>query len=124
MKGVAALIAAGKEPRDAKRLHVEIEPLTRPNVLQHEWYPVSATKTSKWGRFNEALIALGIIDASGAGLTDSEDLIGMVFYWEDGTMVTRAGKVQMTRCWLPTRVVPPDEVEEIKGKAEAGKVKV
>ena len=124
MKGVAALAAEGKEARAAERLHVEIEPLTRHTEPQHEWYTISTTKTSKWGRLNEALIALGIIDASGAGLTKSEDLIGMVFYWEDGAMVTRAGKVQMTRCWLPTRAVPPDEVEEIKGKVKAGKVKV
>jgi len=121
----AEIVESAKFKPGRKQLHVLIQ-TDAYELPQHEWYPPSDKKLTKWGYFIGALAECGALaDIEIKGVTDEEKLeslckalVGMEFLWiEMAGLPTIAGKE--VEILLPVeyygrkKIAPPVEEREV-----------
>lgn len=109
---------AGKiEGEPPKRLHIKILPYTVYDKIQHQWYSPTKTKMSRWGKLNEKLEQLGIINEfKEKGV---KAFLGKVFEWAWIEFPVGVGN-RTVGAWLPIRLIPPEEAKKLKEERFGG----
>lgn len=106
-----------------ERLHIKIEPLDGTyEKVQHQWYAPTKTRLSRWGKLNEYLEKMGIIDEFKQ--KGEQAFIDKVFRWVWMEFSVGVGN-RTVGAWIPVEYLGTyEEWKKKQGGSEEANVKL
>lgn len=94
-----------------EQLHIKIAPMSRYDVIQHQWLRKAKWKRSAWGQWILAFHKLGLT-------FDDEKLEGLTFEFEDKVIMKKkdpeTGDAYPVTAWVPARIPKDEEIKDLE----------